>query len=226
MPIMAKNVRPSPSDKLAYIEQLQAGSSACKNCYVQQGINAIFPFGGKSSEEIWENSKKSILSPIHIFKTNKINYFTEKPISRILVTNIKYDTDKATYEKSPPENLQTMSVENHSHIPQNVAKTIEYTTTKSKSHSFGSSIAFGTSMKIFSKELKPGGGVKVEVNIEKSINMEFSESHGEEEVTEETDSIEIGMEVQWKSRMNVTIIAEKPGWPLLSQIALSQNYIL
>ena len=47
-----------------------------------------------------------------------------------------------------------LTVINHSHIPQNVAKTIEYTTTSSESWNLGFGVALGTTITLLKIETK------------------------------------------------------------------------
>ena len=58
-----------------------------------------------------------------------------------------YEFNKAKYEKKPPQNLNKLSVINRSHIPQNIAKTVEYTTTSTSGWSFGVGIGIGQCLK-------------------------------------------------------------------------------
>ena len=207
-PIMADNIEPSATANLATIEALPLSSPICPKCKMQQGINAIFPAKGSVQTEILEDAHKLPISPISILKTEEINYFTEKPISEIIVTGFNYEMNKAKYNKKPPENINTLTVINHSHIPQNVAKTVEYTTSESSSLTFGIGIAVGTKMKVFQKKIKHKYG-STEVNIDKTKTIETTATYGTETVEETKDTIEVGMEIQWNSTMTATIISEK-----------------
>ena len=208
IPIISENIQPSASVHLATIEALPLSSTICPKCEMQQGINAIFPAGGNNRNNILENANNLPISPIWILKTEVINYFTEKPISEIIVTGINYEMNRAKYDKKPPENINTLTVINRSHIPQNVAKTVEYTSTESKSYSFGVEIAVGTVLRIFDKKMEAGSN-SIEIKIDKTVTYEFSASYGRDTVKETTDTIEVGMEIEWKSKMSATIISEK-----------------
>ena len=209
-PIMSENIKPSASVNLAIIEALPYATRICPKCEMQQGINAIFPAGGSAQRDVLKNANILPISPISILKTEEINYFTEKPISEIIVTGINYEMNKANYDRKPPENINTLTVINHSHIPQNIAKTVEYTTTESSSYSFGAGISVGTTMKIFEHKIEAeDSSYSIEVNIDKTTTFESTLSYGTDKVEETTDTIEVGMEVQWNSTMTATIIAEK-----------------
>ena len=62
--------------------------------------------------------------------------------------------NKADFEKKPPEDLNVLTVINHSHIPQNVAKTIEYTTSSSESWNLGFGVSLGTTITLLKVETK------------------------------------------------------------------------
>ena len=153
MPIMAENVESSHSPDLAHIEALRRNSEHCPNCPSQQGINAILPAGD------WQNAHKHAISMPYILEADKINYFSEKPVTHVVVTNIEYEWGKAKDEKKPPQNLNKLTVINRSHIPQNVAKTIEYTTTTTSSWSFAVGIGFGTTVTLIDQEFGDKGSV-------------------------------------------------------------------
>ena len=124
-----------------------------------------------------------------------------------------YDLDSAEYEKKPPQNLNMLTVINRSHIPQNIAKTVEYTTASTSAWSFGVAIGTGTTVSLldkdkdFGKDKKPGVTVSVSVNLE--IETEVSFNYGQETTEETTDSVEVAMEISWTSKMSVTLVADK-----------------
>ena len=187
---------------LALIEPLRKDSVACPHCPLQQGINAIL------AASDWKGLIKYPVSLPYILQADKINYHTEKPVSRVVVTDIRYELNKAKYDKKPPQNLNVLTVINRSHIPQNIAKSIEYTTSTSKAWSFGNGIALGTSMTLFEKEIDSGAG-EMSLNVQSDAEVETHETNGEATTKETTDSIEVGMEISWTSKMSVTIVAEK-----------------
>ena len=201
-PIISANVKPSYSPDLAFIEALKPFSEHCLNCPFQQGLNAILPASD------WDNSSKHIISLPYILQSWLVNYYSEKPISRVVVTDISYDMNKAKYDRKPPQNLNTLTVINRSHIPQNVAKTLEFSVTNSKSFSFGVGIGFGTKVTLFDKSKKVGPA-EFSAKIETEYNIETTFSYGEVQNIETIDSIEVAMEVSWTSKMSATITADK-----------------
>ena len=202
MPLQADNVEESVSPHLARIEPLERNSEACPYCPLQQGIAALLPAAG------WDEVGKHAISLPYILLANEINYHTEKPIDKIVIVDISYDLNNAGFEKKPPEDLNVLTVINHSHIPQNIAKTIEYTTSTSESWALGTAVAIGTTMEILAVE-KETPQVKFGLKATANIKAEGSFSYGKEVVTEKTDSIEIGMEISWTSKMSVTLVADK-----------------
>ena len=129
-------------------------------------------------------------------------------MSKVIVTDVRYEMSKATYEKKPPQNLNTLTVINRSHIPQNIAKTVEFTTTSSTEYSFGVGIGFGTEVTLFETE-KTLGTASLEVSAAATYEKEHTFSYGQSETLETSDTIEIGMEISWTSKMSVTISADK-----------------
>ena len=202
MPIMFANVKKSHSPDLAFIDPLRRNSEHCSNCPLQQGVNGILPASD------WETAHKYTISLPYIIEVDKINYISEKPLERVVVTDIRYEMNKAEYERQPPQNLNALTVINRSHIPQNVAKTLEYTTTSSKAWQFNVGIGLGTTMEIVDEKFEVGPA-KLTVKAELSVQVTTTIGYGEEDTTETTDSIEIAMEVEWTSRMNVTVVTEK-----------------
>ena len=203
MPIMAANIKNSDSPDLALIESLRRNSEHCLNCPTQQGINAILPAGN------WENAQKYATSLPYILQAEKINYYSEKPVTRVVVTDIMYDMSKAKNEKKPPQNLNTLTVINRSHIPQNVAKTVEYTTTTTSGFSFAAGIGLGTKVTLIDRKFGKDTGPTMEVKSELTTLVESTFSYGEETTEEFSDSLEVAMEISWTSKMSVNIIANK-----------------
>ena len=97
----------------------------------------------------------TLISAPYILEADKINYYSEKPVTKVVVTDVMYEFNKAKYEKKPPQNLNKLSVINRSHIPQNIAKTVEYTTTSTSGWSFGVGIGIGQCL----KSLGRAGGI-------------------------------------------------------------------
>ena len=203
MPIMPANIGNSHSPDLALIEALGPNSEHCPNCPTQQGINAILPAGD------WENAQKHAISLPYIMEAEKINYYSEKPVTRVVVTDIMYDMSKAKNEKKPPQNLNKLTVINRSHIPQNVAKTVEYTTTTTSGFSFATGIGLGTTVTLVDHKFGSGKGPTMEVKSELTTTIETTFSYGEDTITEFSDSLEVAMEISWTSKMSVNIIADK-----------------
>ena len=202
MPLQADNVEKSFSPHLARIEPLERNSEACPYCPLQQGIAALLPAAG------WKEARNHAITIPFILLADQINYHTEKPIDKIVIVDISYDLNKVEFEKKPPEDLNVLTVINHSHIPQNIAKTIEYTTSTSEGWNMGSGVAAGTSMELVSVKTEApmaSFGMKATANIKASATF----SYGEEVVSEKTDTIEIAMQIAWTSKMSVTLVADK-----------------
>ena len=199
---MSANIEISHSPDLALIGALRRNSEHCPHCPLQQGLNAILP------ARDWDTAQKHAISAPYILQADKINYYSEKPVTHVVVTDVKYEFNKAKYEKKPPQNLNMLTVINRSHIPQNVAKTVEYTTTSSSGWSFGVGIGMGTTVTLVDQS-KSVGVASVSVNAELTYDVKTTFTYGQETTTETTDSVEVGMEISWTSKMSVTLVADK-----------------
>ena len=213
-PLMAANIQAATTSDFSLIKSIQKTIGECSFCPLQQGIGAILPGNEWLAEKEEYNAKPFRWSQTFstslpfILEAEKINYYYEKPVSKVIVTDIRYEMSKATYQKKPPQNLNALTVINRSHIPQNIAKTVEYTTSSSSEYSFGVGIGFGTEVTLFETEKKIGPA-KIEVGVTGTYETEHTFSYGQSETVETTDTIEIGMEISWTSKMTVTISADK-----------------
>ena len=89
-PLMAANIRAAPTPDFSLIESIQKTMGECSLCPLQQGIAAILP----GSEWLVEKEEDDPLpfrwgqtfssSLQFILEVDKINYYYEKPVSKVL----------------------------------------------------------------------------------------------------------------------------------------------
>lgn len=78
-------------------------------------------------------------------KKSAIKYYSEKPVSKIVVTDITYDFDNVNKLPVKPAEIVPTIVRNPTDVPQQGTRTIKYTNSKSSTFTFSESIEYGIS---------------------------------------------------------------------------------
>ena len=143
-----------------------------------------------------------LVAPIFL-QSKFVNYFHEKPIKSIEMSDIKYDL-KGTKRLEGPEKVFKTKVINRSYTtPQIGERTIEYSFTEESTFTFGSSISLG--IEVQTSGGIPGiGGAKVTT----SVTTEFSFETGSTKSETFTDSMSVPVSVPPRSAIEVFVVVQ------------------
>lgn len=138
-----------------------------------------------------------------LLRKDKINFFTEKPINKMLMKDVRYDMERAKKTAKPVEMFPTFVI-NNSQVRQALSRTLTYTVEKTTMFETSETIQGGVEAKISHKV--PGVG-KIWGSVE--IGLKNTKSFNKKVVTTETDSITAVMQVSEESKAHVSITANK-----------------
>ena len=131
----------------------------------------ILPMGSFLNYDLLSTTLPSIstklTSPTQIYAIKKSEGFfhTEKPVTSTLISDVMYDFNNME-KKAEPTEMNSAVLENYSHIPQTVTRTISYTEERAFSFDFGTSISVGISVEV-------GVGIPIPV-ISSEINIDVA----------------------------------------------------
>ena len=86
-------------------------------------------------------------SPIHAIKRSDGFFWTEKPVLSVKISDVTYDLNNMEKKANPTE-LNSALLENYSHIPQTVSRTLSYTEESSSNFDFGASVEIGLTVEV------------------------------------------------------------------------------
>ena len=140
------------------------------------------------------------------------NFWTEKPILYTTIGDVTYDFNNMAVKANPTE-LNSAFLENYSHIPQTVTRTLSYTDEKSFEFDMGHSIAEGINVEVeISIEIPiPSTTITLEIGIETAVSYSTSTSweNGKAAIASQTKSITAAMEIPDSHKMEVVVVANK-----------------
>jgi len=129
-----------------------------------------------------------------VLKRSEINYFSEKPIIKLEIREVKYDIPEARTISSPATVAKTKVI-NYSNLQQSVSRSLSFEKSSTSSWTFGSSIEIGISAEI------SAGVPLIGAKITMSVSTTFSYETGKEESKSEQDAIEAVLTVPARSMM-------------------------
>lgn len=134
----------------------------------------------------------------------------EKPLDSIEISDLRFDLDKMIKKQEPVE-LQPTFVINNSQTTQTLSRSIEYTTSTSEYFESTDTMQFGVKfvVKIAPDKAVPPGLNDFSIRVAVGYSGERSETTGRETIETYTDTIEAQVEVSEKSKVDVTITANK-----------------
>ena len=110
-------------------------------------IMSIGAFVNFDYKNLGKNSIKENPLEIYAIKRSEGFYWTEKPVISTKISEITYDLENMEKTADPVE-MNTATLENYSHIPQTVTRTISYTEEKTFSFDMGASVESGLSVEV------------------------------------------------------------------------------
>ena len=178
----------------------------------QFDIMAIGAYTNFDFKALGKNIMKTNPLDIYAIKRSEGFFWTEKPVISTKISEITYDLENMEKSADPVE-MNTAVLENYSHIPQTVTRTISYTEEKTFSFDMGGSVESGLTVEVelgFSIPTPvPGVQVKTDIGVEVSVVSTEGFTSGKSETESTTKSITAAMEIPDSNKMTVAIVANK-----------------
>ena len=110
-------------------------------------MGAYFDFDIDSTIRPEVSTRASAPSAIYAIKRSEGFFWTEKPVLSAEISDVTYDFNNMEKKINPIE-MNSAVLENYSHIPQTVIRTLSYTEESSSSFDFGSSVSVGLTVEV------------------------------------------------------------------------------
>ena len=110
-------------------------------------MGAYFDFDIKSNVQKDISTRHSAPADIYAIKRSEGFYWTEKPIISTQISDVTYDFNNME-KKASPAKMNSAVLENYSHIPQTVTRTISYTEERSFNFDFGGEVSVGLTVEV------------------------------------------------------------------------------
>lgn len=153
-------------------------------------------------------STKGDVTPIYSIKRSESFFWTEKPVLKTQISDVTYDFNNMA-KKADATEMNSAVLENFSHIPQTITRTISYNEETSSTFSFGTELEVGLTVEV-------GIGIpipiiKSEINIDVAVTVTKTNAFevGKDDVESTTKSIIASMEIPDGHRMTVVVVANK-----------------
>ena len=112
------------------------------------------------------STRASAPSSIHAIKRSEGFFWTEKPVLSAEISDVTYDFNNMQ-KKSNPTEMNSAVLENYSHIPQTVIRTLPYTEESSSFFDFGGSISAGLIVEV-------GVGIPIPLPLPSRIEIDLA----------------------------------------------------
>ena len=103
-------------------------------------------------------------SQIYAIKRSAGFLVTEKPVLSTVLADVMYDFNNME-KKAEPTEMNSALLENYSHIPQTVVRTISYTEERASSFDFGTSVEAGVAVEVGLGIPIPIIASKIDINV-------------------------------------------------------------
>lgn len=160
---------------------------------VEQGIRAMF--ARKHEYDVPINP--------YFLKTGNFTHVAEKPVVKVEIYTVTYDLENEDKVKEPASIYKTYVI-NKSDQQQSCEREVEYTTTKTTSFSFSTSVSFGITTSV-TASVPLFASTTTELSQEQTMSFDS----GEETSVSKTDSITAKVVVPGKKKMETTITGSK-----------------
>ena len=136
------------------------------------------------------------------------NFWTEKPILYTTISDVAYDFNNMEMKANPTE-LNSAFLENYSHIPQTVTRTLSYTDETSSHFDMGTTIEEGLNVEVEVSIVIPK--IEWQIDIGTAVSTSTSEGweNGKASVTSQTKSITAAMEIPDSHKLKVVVVANQ-----------------
>ena len=174
-------------------------------------MGAFFDFDLNSATQPQLSTRKLAPVGIYAIKRSEGFFWTEKPVLSAQISDVIYDFNNME-KKASPTKMNSAYLENFSHIPQTVSRTISYTDEHSYSFDSGSSVAAGTTVEVgIGIPIPIGPGISSQLNVDSSVTVTATGGYeeGTETVESTTKSITAGMDIGGESKMSVAVVANQ-----------------
>ena len=165
----------------------------------------------------WDNKNTKHMS-IKVFRNNPPvtyavnrasgNFWTEKPILYTTIDDVTYDFNNMEVKANPTE-LNSAFLENYSHIPQTVTRTLSYTEESAFEFDMGENVEVGLNVEVAVEITIPKIEIKIGVDTAVSTSYHDGWENGKASVTSETKSITAAMEIPDSHKLEVIVVANK-----------------
>ena len=129
-----------------------------------------------------------------------VNYWAEKPIEKIIMTNVQYDLD-AERQQTAPVKMSPTVVENHSDVAQTITRTIGYSIAETSSFTFSQAIQLGVAVEITAGAPIIGAGMKTTI----SASTTSTFTSGDSTTKTHSDSIAATVNLEPNSKVTAVI---------------------